>query len=160
MLWIVTSTFSCDIFKSLEYIPRLDLLGHMRTLMFNFLRNCQTIPELLYHFHQQCLSIPVSPYPHQQLSLSIFLIIVTLGWSRYFIVAFIFISPMTNDVKYLFMSSFANFFDEMSIQIISFYSSCFLSWYVCIWCKIKLKIHFSLYKYSTVSATFVEKTVI
>lgn len=51
---------------------RMESLGHMATLMFNFLRNCQTIFQsgsTILNSYQQCMKVPIFPNPHQYLLL-------------------------------------------------------------------------------------------
>lgn len=82
------------------------LLNHTINLMFNFLRNYQTIFQnnhnILYS-HQLCMRIPISLQSPQHLLLSVFYF-SSFTWYK---VILIFISLMINDVKYMFMYSYA-----------------------------------------------------
>lgn len=44
-------------------------------LIFNQLRNCQTVFQSgfpILHVHQQCMTVPVASHPHQHLAISVF----------------------------------------------------------------------------------------
>ena len=71
------------------------ILGHMKTLSFNFLRTCQIGFRsgcVILYFHWQCMNVPISPYPHQHLSLFICLTIVIIVGVKY-LVYFSFVFP-------------------------------------------------------------------
>ena len=86
------------VFISLGYVSRTGISHHMETL-FKLLRNCQgCFLKWLHHWHshQQCMRVPIS--------LICFLILTILvGMKWYFIVVYICISLMANDVENLFM---------------------------------------------------------
>ena len=97
--------FSC-------YISRSGIYVLCDYSMFNFLRNCQAVFQSgcnIFLSYQQCLKIPISPHHHQALFFfSVFSIIAILvGVKGYLLVVLTCIFLMTNDVKRLFMCTFA-----------------------------------------------------
>ena len=92
-----------DVINCLLHIPQNGIVGPYGISMFSILRNCQTVFHSSYTIldsQQQCIMVLISPHPCQHLFLSVFFIIDMLfGMKWYFIVIFICISLITNDVE-------------------------------------------------------------
>jgi hypothetical protein len=69
------------------YMPRSGIAGSSGSIMYNFLRNCQTDFQngcTSLQSHQQWRSVPLSPHPHQHLLSPEFLILgilTDMGWN-------------------------------------------------------------------------------
>ena len=72
----------------LAVCPRVELLDHMATISFSFLRNCHTLFFLHsgfsnLHSNQQCRAISFSPHPLQHLLFVDFLMAILTSGTVY-----------------------------------------------------------------------------
>ena len=78
---VVCKSLCGPMFISLGKIPGNRITSSYDTLMYSFLRNCQTVFQsgcIILCSHQQYLRVPVSPHLHQHLLLFALLIIAIL----------------------------------------------------------------------------------
>ena len=84
------------VFSSLGCTPRSELLAWGNSV-FNTLRNCRIVLQIILLSHEQCTKVPISPPSHQHL-LSVFFITDTLVHTKwYFLVLLIFTFLMAKD---------------------------------------------------------------
>lgn len=119
-----------DAFVSLGVIIRGRTACHMVTLVFNVLRNCQTVSKAAASFKlpPAMYKLPISPHSCQLLLLSVFLIIVILVGVKWYLTAvLICISLMTNDVVHFCFYFFT--FQSSLLDNIYYYEIVWINWY-------------------------------
>lgn len=115
----------------------VELPGHI-LILFNLLRNCQTVFQrccTILHSHRQCRRVSVFPRCYQHLLFPFFKIAILVGVKFSTIVVFIFISPMANDAEHLFMWLLAICISLLYVRALwkSLHILCtFLNWVVCL----------------------------
>lgn len=92
---LVCRFFCGHTFNSLRYIPRDRTAGWYNNSIFNFLSNGQTVFQrrcAVLHLYQQCRRVPICPH----LLLSVFFIMAILMGVKWYLIAVICISLITN----------------------------------------------------------------